>query len=188
MKKIVFILMCIFAVTICSCDRRSSKKERLEHAVHEFNNKYKSLDIKTYYPEAYVEIKTDSIVSKTFHVSIVNHSLSDTGILIKESINGKSKSAHYHRVFESEINIKIADKMIFDKHISAKNFSAFSNSHFWRYATLEHVWVNEEHSDPTKVALNLSFMNPKDHTYQLYELLVDREGNELITLIKDYTS
>lgn len=111
----------------------------------------------------------------------------DAEILMAESINTRQKVTKYHRVFESDIIVSIEDKIIYDHHISVEKFKNLSASKFWKNATLEHVWINQEASTPIKLSLGLSFINPKDKTYKLYEIHIDQLGNERLTLIEDHS-
>ncbi|MDG5491459.1 hypothetical protein [Psychroserpens sp. SPM9] len=187
MKKLLAVIPFIILIIFMSCDRRTSKKEHLEQAVIEFNKNLKTIDINTYYPEYYTETKTDSIVANTFTVNIKNYTLMDTDILVKESIKGIQKTSEYHRVFASDVTVAVSDKIIFNKHISTADFEDVSASTFWQYATLEHVWVNQDQCDTKTLALGISFINPKSNAYKLYEMQIDTNGKEYITLIEDHS-
>jgi len=187
MKKIWLLFPCILLLILISCDRKTSKKERLEHAISEFNKNQNLRGVKNYYPESYTEIKTDSIISNTFKVSIKNYVSSEAGILIKKPLNDVTQTAQYHRVFESDIVVAVADKIVFEKHISVAKFKAISASKFWDDATLEHVWVNQDTSNTDKLSLAISFINPKHQTYKLFEMEIDKSGNERLTLIEDHS-
>lgn len=170
-----------------SCDSRTSKKDRLEKAVIQFNKNLKLSNVINYYPESYTEIKTDSIISNTFHVNIKNYSSMDRGIFMNTSTEQLKKTSQFHRAFESDILVSIADKVIYNSHISAAKFSRLNSDKFWTNATLEHVWVNEELSNTKTLSLGISFINPKDETYKLYEIRIDPLGNERLTLIEDHS-
>ncbi|WP_299274177.1 hypothetical protein [uncultured Psychroserpens sp.] len=185
MKKLALLIPCLILLILMSCNRRTSKKDRLENAVSEFNKNFNLLELKSYYPEHYTETKTDSIISKTFHVSIKNYSAMDREILMQSTKEKLDQSTKYHRVFESDILVKVADKIIYDKHISAEKFRGNSNSNFWNNATLEHIWVNQEASNSSKLSLGLSFINPQNSAYKLYEVHIDKNGRERLTLIEE---
>ncbi|MEH6537435.1 MAG: hypothetical protein V7719_13640 [Psychroserpens sp.] len=187
MKILRYIIPCILLIIFMSCDKRTSKKERLEQAISEFNKNQKSIVLKSYYPEYYTEIKTDSIIASTFKVSVKNYALMDSGILINESVEGTKKTAAYHRVFTSDIIVAVSDKIIYDKQISVATFKAFSNSGFWQNATLEHVWVNQDNSTAKQLSFGISFINPKNDSFKLYEMQIDQYGNEHLTLIEDHS-
>ncbi|OUS00011.1 hypothetical protein A9Q86_11240 [Flavobacteriales bacterium 33_180_T64] len=185
MRKLAFIIASILTLVFLSCDRRTSKKEHLEHAILEFNKKMNTANVNTYYPERYTEIKIDSIISNTFKVSINNYVSSNAKILIKESVKNLKKTSEFHRAFESDILVSVENKIILKTHISAENFIDNSSSHFWKNATLEHVWVNQETSNKNKLSLGISFINPKNDSFMLYEMRIDKKGNKRLTLIED---
>nr|WP_321235258.1 hypothetical protein [uncultured Psychroserpens sp.] len=187
MKKIVLLVPCIILLVLTSCDGRTSKKERLEHAISEFNKNQKLTSVKHYYPESYAETKTDSLISKTFKVSIKNYTSMDSQILLNQSVKDLKMTSKYHRSFESEIIVTVQDEIIFKRHISAEKFRDISPSEFWKNATLEHVWVNQEISNDKKLILGISFINPKNESYKLYEMRIDKSGNERLTLIEDHS-
>jgi hypothetical protein len=187
MKKIVLFIPLILLVILTSCDRRKSKIDCINDAVSNFNKKEKLIDLKYYYPESYTEIKTDSIIYKTFKVSVKNYTLMDHQILIHQSIKNLNKTSQFHRVFASDIVVAVANKIIYSKHISVEKFRDFESTDFWNNATLEHVWVNQEQSDTERLSLGISIVNPKNNAFKLYEILIDRSGNEHLMLIKDHS-
>lgn len=187
MKKLLYIFPLLGLIIFLSCDSKGSTKDRLKQSVSEFNKSQKLIDLKNYYPESYVETKTDSIISKTFSVTVKNYTLMDSEIFISESTKGLRKTSEYHRVFASDIIVSVSEKIIYDKHISAATFEGVSTSKFWQNATLEHVWVNQDDSNSKIVSLGISFINPKSKSSKLYEMQIDKNGNEYITLIEDHS-
>ena len=187
MKKIAIILPCLLLILLASCDRRTSKKEHLEQAVIEFNKNLKSYNVTNYYPESYTEIKTDSLIANTFEVSVKNFTAMDDGILINKSLENYKNITNYHRVIKADILVTVKDKIIYKKQLSAKSFRDFSDSKFWQNTTLEHVWVNQELSTTQNVSLSVSFVDPKSKAFRLYELRIDKNGNERLTLIEDHS-
>lgn len=187
MKKILILLPCILLLFLMSCDRRTSKKEHLKHAISEFNKNQKSIVINTYYPEHYTETKTDSIISNTFEVSLTNYTSDHNGILIKETTKFQKMTRQLHRVFACDLSVVISDKTIYKQHISAETFQDHNSSKFWNNATLEHVWVNQELSTSDVLSLGISFINPKNNAFKLYEMHIDSFGNERLILIEDHS-
>ncbi|MEM5566040.1 hypothetical protein WNY78_13035 [Psychroserpens sp. AS72] len=185
MKKTVLFIPIILLFVLTSCEGRKSKIDRINDAVLEFNNNQTLIDLRDYKPESYTEIKTDSIISKTFKVSIKNYAIMDQEILIKQTVKNSNKTSEFHRVFESDIVVAVEDKIIYDRHISVEKFRGFESSEFWNNATLEHVWVNQEASNTSTLSLGISVINPKNNGFKLYEILIDKTGNERLTLIED---
>ncbi|WP_456441574.1 hypothetical protein [Psychroserpens sp.] len=186
MKKSILLIFLI-SVALIGCDRRESTRENLQKSISEFNEKYTDLNIVTYYPEAYTEVQTDSLISNTFKVSIKNYSKMDSQILVSSETDKKKTKVNYHRVFESEINIVLASKNIFSTTINAEDFKDSSPSEFWKNATLEHVWVNQETSNTKEVNLGISIINPKSKAFKLYELVVSAEGKQSLNLIEEHS-
>ncbi|MFK7782794.1 hypothetical protein [Psychroserpens sp.] len=186
MKEQILIIVLI-AIAFYNCDRRGSARENLQNSISEFNKKQTSLDIVTYYPEAYTEVKTDTIISNTFKVSIKNYAKMDSQILVSSEKSQTKTILNYHRVFESEIQIAVASKNIFKTTINAKDFKDTSQSNFWDDATLEHVWVNQETSNANEINLGISIINPKNSSHKLYELVVDAKGKQELHLIEEHS-
>lgn len=186
MKKSILLIILI-AIAFYSCDRRGSHREHLQKSISEFNNKQTNIDIVTYYPERYTEVKTDSIISNTFKVSIKNYSKMDSQILVSSQANKKKTTLNYHRIFESEIQITTNSKTILNTTISAQDFRDYSQSEFWNHATLEHVWVNQDASNRNELNLGVSIINPKNKAYKLYELVVNTEGKQQLYLIEEHS-
>lgn len=187
MKKVFILISIISAFFLGSCDNRKSKTDRIKDAVKVFNKKNRLLNTTAYYPDNYTETKTDSIISKTFHVAISNYSLMTDDIVIKKIAKGKQQNTTVHRVFESSIIVSVHHEIIYDKHISAKTFNYYEPSEFWDNATLEHVWVHQEHSNAENLSLRVSFINPKNNMFKLYEIRIDRFGNEQLQVLKNYS-
>ena len=186
MKKSILLILLI-SVAFLSCDRRGSAREHLQNSISEFNKKQTNIDIVTFYPQTYTEVKTDSIISNTFKVNIKNYSKMDSQIVLStKRIENKTK-INYHRIFESNINIDIASNNLLNTTISAENFKGSSSSKFWNNATLEHVWVNQEASNTQEVNLSISFINPLSKAYKLYELTVNTKGEQRINLIEEHS-
>jgi hypothetical protein len=187
MKKSVFLVF-LMAIAVFSCKRPESKRENLQNSISEFSKKHSDLNLVTrYYPEEYTEVQTDSIIANTFKVRIKNYSNMHSQILLSSETNDTKTKFNYHRVFESEITIAIATKQIFNTTIKAQDFKDIAQPEFWNNATLEQVWVNQETSNNKELHLEISFINPKNKTYKLYELMVTTEGEQHLKLIEEYS-
>lgn len=187
MKKILIFITTIGVLFFTSCDDRKSKIDRIADAVKVFNKNNRSINLIKYYPEQYTQIKTDSIVSKTFHVSIKNHSLMTDYITLKKTLKGTTQITKAHRVFESDVIVSVNNLIIYNKRMSSDKLKDSASSEFWNHATLEQVWVNQERSNSKQLSLGLSVINPRNNTFKLYEILIDKYGNERLILHKDYS-
>lgn len=186
MKKLSVLIIIVF-VAFLSCDRRGSVREHLQESISEFNDKQALIETANYYPEYYTEVRTDSIISQTFKVSIKNYSKMNSQILVSSKHENKETVLEYHRVFESEIKVAVASKPIFDTTINARDFNDETQSEFWKNATLEHVWVNQNLSTQKELNLSVSIINPINKTYKLYELVIDTNGQQHLNLIEEHS-
>lgn len=187
MKKSILFLFLV-AIAILSCTRPGSKREHLQNSISEFNQKHSDLNLSVqYYPEHYTEVQTDSIIANTFKVRIKNFANMNSQILVSSETEGTKTKLNYHRVFESEIRIASATKVLLSTSIKAQDFKDTNQPEFWNNATLEHVWVKQEASNNKELYLGISIINPKNKTYKLYELLVDTEGQQHLTLIEEHS-
>ncbi|MEZ4857167.1 MAG: hypothetical protein R2812_11915 [Gelidibacter sp.] len=183
MKKILLLLF-ITSIIFMNCDGRKSHRESLQQAISEFNQKQRPHEIVTFYPKEYTEIVTDTLISNRFEVNIKNYSLMDQAITLKGLKNQTSEKA-FQRVFVSEVVVNSNSKAIFKAHINAEQFPLNTHSEFWNNATLEHVWVNQETSTKERVNLEISFLNPLDNTYKIYQMDVDSQGQHHIHLLEE---
>ncbi len=182
------VLVSILLIIFCSsCDQRTSKKERLETAVSEFNKKLELKTSKAYYPEGFVEIQTDSIISDTFAVSIKNYTNMHSEIGVLKGTSSQNEKNLNYRKFESDIKVSVNNGLIFERHVSADNFEQNQGLDFWQDATLEHIWVNQDQSTKERLSLNISIINPKLNTFKLFEMRIDKNGKETINLIEETT-
>lgn len=186
MKNLLVLVALMFIVCL-SCDGRKTKKESLEQAVSAFNLKTTPVQSSTYYPESYVEIVTDTIISNSVNVRIKNYSLLDEQIIISEATSGVTKKVSYQRVFESEISVSTATKDILNTHISAKQFRAIDADPFWVNATLQHAWVNQELSTAENITLDITFINPVNDTHKLYRMSINSDGHHTVNLIEAHS-
>ena len=187
MKPIVKLVPIVLILLFSTCDRRTSKKVHLENAVSQFNETLPPVETRTYHPKDFLEIQTDSIISSTFKVSIKNYTNMAAHIMMDDASSNAKKHSKAHRVIESDVLVNVNDRIIFNQHISAAYFKQITPSPFWEAASLEHVWVNQEHSNNDFLTLNLSFINPQLSAYRLYELRLDTSGKETLTLLEETT-
>lgn len=183
MRKITYFLTFLSVVILWSCSYSETKKERFDRAVTEFNENIRSSDIINYYPDTYIEIKTDSIIESTFKVHIKNYSSNSESVLAQTSNNKHNLNQKYHKEFRSEINVQVSDRIVYQRHLKASLFDPYSDPNFWNNATLEHVWIDQWNSNSNSLAIKVSFLNPLENTFKLYELRIDKEGNESKRLI-----
>jgi len=184
MKPFIAVVF-IFFVFLTNCDGRTSKKEQLKKSVSEFNQQLEHSEKKNVFPKNHAKIETDSLVANTFNVKIKNYTIRDSFLIIDDSVDDNFYT--HHRKFESDILVTVQDDLIFKRHISAETFSLTPNSGFWKNATLEHVWVNQDNSDSEFLSLGISIINPSSKRFKYYEMRVDKYGQETLELIEEST-
>lgn len=184
--KNIFFIIAIISVVFMSCDDRKSINVALKESVEEFNQKKSNLELVTYYPKEHTEIVTDTILSNQVKVRIRNYSIKNETVLISNYDKTSLKLLTYHRVFESDVLIMTPSRELFKTHISAIQFASIYPDDFWHNATLQHVWLNEELSTAQDIQLEMSFINPKNESYKLYRMYIDKLGQHQITLIEEH--
>lgn len=179
-------LIVLLCVVFTSCDGRYRSKDSLKESISEFKFEQQKEDRITYKPKEYFEIVTDTIIKNTTSIKIKNYSLMNQNVVIKdESINAQ-KIIDYQRAFASDIEIKKYNKIIFKDVIDVTNFKVKSES-FWKNATLQHVWVNEERSTIDEINLELSFIDPRTKIYRLYSMIIYENGNTKIKQLENFS-
>jgi hypothetical protein len=181
MRNFTFLIVFVsIGIASVSCDGRKNKKDLFQKAISEFNQKESNLEVFTLYPVEYTEVVTDTIISNKISIHIKNFSLAEETVLLTKTEN----HTNYHRVFESEINIKTDYKNILNTTIRAEDFTN-PGELFWNNATLEQVWVNQDLSTIEEINLDMSFINPLDKSYKLYRMSVNLDGQQQIHLIEE---
>jgi len=177
------LILSLLGIFLFNCDQKTSKKEQLEKSVAEFKQSFELTETKRIYPEFQTRIETDSLIANTFKVKIENYSTVDSFIALPH--NSTEHKFTHHRTYKSDILVMVKDDLVLKRHISAANFSLNSSKGFLDKATLEQVWVNQERSDSEFLSLGISFVNPISKAYKLYEMRIDKLGNETINLIEE---
>ena len=172
--KYILILLIAFTSFFMSCDRRTSKKESLQHAISEFKHKQAIMEVVTYIPKEYTQIVTDTVIESKVNVHINNYSLMDDNVVITTDKNSYKKE--FHRSFESEIVVYRSNVVWFKTLLNAKTFADNNYGLFWNNATLQHAWVNQEESNGENISIMVSFVNPSTESYRLYQLYINETG------------
>ncbi|TDU40213.1 hypothetical protein BXY82_2259 [Gelidibacter sediminis] len=186
MKNLLGIFVVIAAICF-NCDGRQTKREAFVKAVAEYNLNTTPLPAVIFSPDRNVEIVTDTLIANSLNVRIRNYSLMDAQIVVSRTEMNNSSQIQYQRIFESEITITKASKSILSTHISAKQFKGWSTDPFWKDATLQHTWVNQELSSADAITLEISFINPNTKGYKLYRMYIDTHGKQALHLIEEHS-
>lgn len=177
--------MVVFTTLFVSCDGRQKQHEALSNAISEFNKKQSQLNLIKYSPEEYTEIVTDTIIDNTVKVHIKNYTLMDNNVIIASNKNPLKMD--YQRSFESEISVYNPYGSVFKTLINASSFSERDQDLFWKNATLQHAWVNQEESNCKNISIMVSFIDPRTEDYRLYQILIDQTGTSHTSLKENYS-
>ena len=183
--KNFFIIIVLMSFVFVNCDGRKSKSEALKESIAKFKKNQSAVETVYYYPTEYTEVVTYTLISNKVNVYIKNYSLLNKSISISVEDHTNDTNKTEHRIFESEVLVSAPNKEILKMHISAEKFKSMYSDDFWNHATLQHVWVNQELSTSEDIQLDMSFINPSDHSFKLYRMSVDSHGKHQINLIEE---
>lgn len=116
MNKLAVILLVVI-VAFLSCDGRDRVKKSKTQLLTESNMLKSYKTQATFFPEAYTESTTDTILSNGYRVKIKNYTDMNHSVLGYTSEN-VIKSKHYFREVISEIEVFKNDKIIFKNIIN----------------------------------------------------------------------
>ena len=180
-----YLLFClIMAGLFLNCDGRRGKLQKFRHDSQNLSHYFNPKSSDVYIPSETVEIKTDTIIEKKFYVSIRNYSVEKDPILITSSKPSYSKTYQFHKRFQSEIAVRYENREIYKNQLHLEDFMEKSTAAFWREATFEHVWVNEEASNKDRLSITVSILNPSINTNRLYEMSLLPDGSKHIRLLE----
>lgn len=175
MSKLLFFIL-ILAMTLASCDG-SHRKYKTNAEVLKENKLLESFteEIK-FVPEAYTEIKTDTILSSGFEVKITYHSLENDFVL--ETIKSKNDSITrmHHKNFEAQLLVLKNNTLINKSLISKKLFYEFESATFLANAIMQFLWIDYAASNENRIYLNTSFCIPNTDECKDFTLKINEQG------------
>jgi hypothetical protein len=185
-KLLLFI--CVLGITIFGCDGRKTKADSLKESVTKFKDSLSTLEIAEYIPEKYAEVKTDTILSNGFSISIKTYTNMKKSVIIKHKIDTVTYVNH-HRDWISEVKIKRKNKLIFDEKIDAEFFlkNNIKISDYLYKVINTRVWINEEAStEKDSISLLTVFLNPEDDNFLIYSIKIGNEGIYSLKKLEEY--
>ncbi|RKE94695.1 hypothetical protein [Ichthyenterobacterium magnum] len=181
--KQYLILFVVLITILVNCDRRKNAKESLQESVEMFT-KNNTVEQITYFPEAYSEIVTDSILSNGNQIKIKHFTDLETNILNDFKVD-TIHYKHYYRDFKAELSISNKVNQILnttiDKALFIKNDS--KNTDFLNDAIMTKVWLNDNQpAIQNDIIVNVLFCKPETDHCLFYEIYVDNVGKYSVKL------
>jgi len=184
MRTLLFILL-ISVLSFSGCDGRKTKAESLKDAVTQFKD---SLEIIEYIPEKYAEMKTDTILSNGFSISIKTYTNMKKSVITKHTIDTITHVSH-HRDWISEVKIKKNNQLIFNEKIDteffAKNKINIQDS--LPNAMNTRVWIDDNATiEKDSISLLTVFLNPEDDNFTIYSIKIGNQGTFSLKRLENY--
>ena len=187
MNKLLFLVL-ISTIAIFSCDGRKSKADALKESVTIFKDSLGMLEITEYIPEKYAEVKTDTILSNGFSISIKTYTNMKKSVIIKHKIDTITYINH-HRDWVSEVKVKKRDKVIFEEKIDTQ-FLLKNNITINDYLSKiinTRVWIDDKLSiEKDSISLLTVFLNPEDDDFIIYRIKIGNEGKYSLKKVENY--
>ena len=173
----LFILFFILITTLASCDGRNRKYKTNAEVLKE-NKLLESFtqEIK-FVPEAYTEIKTDTILSSGFEVKINYHSLERDFVLETSKLKNDSTTRIHYKNFEAQLLVLKNNTIINRSLINKKFFYEFESAAFWANAIMQFIWIDYEASNKNTLQLNTSFCASNTGECKDFTLKINEQGD-----------
>lgn len=172
----LYILFLALIITLVSCDGRDRKHKTNAEVLKEnkllnsFTNQIK------YFPEQYIEVFTDTILSTGFQIKIKYHSL-DNDYITKTSNSSKNSSETVcFKNFKAKFQILKNNNIVAQNIINKKLFSKYESLSFLEKAILQFVWIDYENSTKNFITLNTSLQIPETEIYKDFSIIIDKTG------------
>lgn len=187
MNKLLFLVL-ITTITIFSCEGRKSKADALKESVTKFKDSLATLEIVEFIPEKYAEVKTDSILSNGFSISIKTYTNMKKSVIVEHEMDTITNINH-HRDWVSEVKVKKRDKLIFDENINTEFFlkNNINISDYLSKGINTRVWIEENPSmEKDSITLLTVFLNPEDNNFIIYKIKIGNDGKYSLKKLEDY--
>ena len=184
MRVLLFTVL-ISVLCFSGCDGRKSKAESLKDAVTQFKD---SLEIIKYIPEKYAEMKTDTILSNGFSISIKTYTNMKKSVITKHTIDTITHVSH-HRDWISEVKIKKNNQLIFNEKIDTEFFAKknINIKDSLPNAMNTRVWIDDNATiEKDSISLLTVFLNPNDDDFIIYNIKIGSQGQYRLKLLKNY--
>lgn len=187
MNKLIYILLIIFA--FISCNGGKTKNDTLKESVEKFKDTIGPLEIEEYIPKEYAEVKTDTLLSNGFSISIKTYTNMKRSVKFQYKVDKALTQIDNFRDWISEVKIKKNDVLIFDKKLDANFFLQEDKTikDSLSKAINNKVWINEDFPlEKNHVYLVGGFIFPESENVLYYDIKIDSEGNYRIKKIEEY--
>ncbi|TBN00471.1 hypothetical protein EYD45_14490 [Hyunsoonleella flava] len=182
--RYILVLLCIGLIAFYSCDGRIKKREALKKSVKTFKEAQNVSKTIAVFPEQYAEVKTDTILSNGYRVTVKNFTNMDKMVQLTEG--ALLDNAQQFRQIDSEITVYKNSKLIFKKVLS----NAFSDKNQQKDMNIKQylnngISVDEMASlEENKVILITSNVVPKNAHNAFYRISIDAFGHADFKKIK----
>ena len=187
MNKLLFLVL-ITTITIFSCEGRKSKADALKESVTKFKDSLGTLEIVEFIPEKYAEVKTDSILSNGFSISIKTYTNMKNSVIVKHKIDTITYINH-HRDWISEVKVKTKDILIFNENINTE-FLLKNNININDYIANvinTRVWIDQKQPiEKDSISLLTVFLNPENDDFLIYRIKIGNDGKYSFKKLEDY--
>ena len=185
MNKLIYILLIVLAFT--SCHGRKTKNDTLKESVEKFKDTIGALEIEEFIPKVYAEVKTDTLLSNGFSISIKTYTNMKRSVTVKYKVDKTLTQIDHFRDWISEVKIKKNNVLVFDKKLDAHFFLQADHTikDSLDGAINNKVWINEDFSsEKNYVYLVGGFIFPKSENVLHYNIKIDDKGNYSIHKIE----
>lgn len=184
------ILIIALIVTLLSCDGRDRKDKSNIAALKESKLLDSFSENIKYFPEAYFETITDTILNNDFRVIIKTYADMENSVLNEFHVD-TILHKHYYRDAITEItvlknNLEIVSEKL-DKSNFLKRYKKLEK--YFKTANLSGVWLNQNDSiSKDKISIYIMFCKPETDNYFLNEMIINSNGEFSINEIEKKTN
>lgn len=184
------LLLTLIILSILSCNGNKTKHDTLKDSVEKFKDSLETLEVEAYIPENYSEVKTDTILSNGFTISIKTYTDMKRFVTFKYNVDETLTHIDKYRDWISEVKIKKDNVLIFDKILNANFFIEQDKTLIDSVskAINNKVWVNEDLPlEKNYVYLLGGFIFPESEKVIYYDIKIDSKGSYSLKKLKlDY--
>jgi len=181
------LLLTFIIISIVSCHGNKTKQDTLKESVQKFKDSLGTLEVESFIPETYSEVKTDTILSNGISISIKTYTDMNRFVTFKYQVDKTLTHIDKFRDWISVVTIKKDNVLIFDKTLDANFFleqdKTMADS--VTKAINNKVWINEALSmQKDEVFLMGGFIFPESKNVVYYDIIVDSKGKYRLKKLK----
>lgn len=176
----VFIL-CI----VTSCEGRITPSKALKESVEKFKST-STVEFFNYYPENYLEVKTDTVFKNGFRIQLRTYSNMEKSVSYISESNGIYFETLY-RQFESELCITYGNSSIYKNIINKTLLNSYLDDVIDDNYILKGAWVNDELSTFTKsIIIHIQYCKINSDDCQSFNIQITKDAQLEVLSLKDY--